>query len=489
MRRELLRLDRVTVMREGVPLLDSLSMHLFAGEIVGLIPLNAQGLEELLELIGRNVPLHYGYVWFDERPVNDYRREHAGVNQVAVLEKRSRLIGAMNAPENIFVVRGGMRKYLIDDRTLADQLSRLCAELGIEIPAETPVEKLPLFIRWTVELLRAVVAGAKLVIVRDIGGIAGPVDLSRIHRLIRHYAARGLTFLNVCTHHEEVFSLCDRALLMKDGRIVRTLTRDRMTDEVMRHFTRSFVRFEPDAPGAKEHRPPETGARTVLRVERVRERSVRNLSFGLREGECAVLLDQDDSLLGPFAGLFRDGRPPETGRITIDGVPVRAADRRYAFIDEKPVRSTLFPDLSYLDNLCFLADRRLRWFWTRRRFRQSVRREYYPLVGPVIDAPSLSGLTLHDLYELVYHRVLLQKPRLAVCLQPFAGIDMYQRFRLVELIETLRRRRIAVLILSVNLSDSLQVADRLLVARNGAIERELAREEFAELDSLPISKI
>lgn len=488
MREELLRLDRVTLMQEGVPLLDSLSMHLFAGEVVGLIPLNAQGLDELLGLIARNVSLHYGYVRFDERMVNDYRRDRAGVNPVAVIEKRSRLIGSMTAPENIFVVRGGMRKYLIDDRMLADQLSRLCAGLGLEIPADTPVEKLPLFIRWTVELLRAVVAGARLVIVRDIDAIASPVDLARIHRLIRHYAAQGLTFLNVCTHHEEVFSLCDRALLMKDGRIVRTLLRDRMTDEVMRHFSRSFIRFVPDAAGVKDHRPCAASGRPVFGVDRVCERSVRNLSLSLRAGECTVLLDLDDSVLAPLAGLLRGRTQPESGTITLEGTPVRNAGRRYSFIDEKPVRTALFPDLSYLDNLCFLADERLRGFWTRRRYRLSVRREYCPLVGPVIDAPSLAGLTLHDLYGLVYYRVRLQNPLVAVCLQPFAEIDMHQRLRLIELIEMLRGRGIAVLILAVSLSDSLQVADRLLVVRNGTVEREIARDRFAEFELFPASK-
>ncbi len=144
--------------------------------------------------------------------------------------------------------------------------------------------------------------------------------------------------------------------------------------------------------------------------------------------------------------------------------------------------------MSYLDNLCFLADDRILLFWSKRRYRRSIRREYLPLLGPVIDAPSLTGLYPRDLYELVYHRVLLQNPRLVICVQPFAGIDVYQRLRIIQLINILRERGIAVLILAVSLSDSLQVADRLLAGKNGRILREIDRADFSSLDSVHISK-
>jgi ribose transport system ATP-binding protein len=488
MRDELLHLDRITLVVEGIRLLDSLSMHLFTGEILGLVPVNAQGLEELLDLIRRNNPIHYGYIWFAEKLVNDYRKSWRTTNPVAVLEKQTRLIGTMSVADNIFVIRGGMRKYLINDRMLAEQLRLLSANLEIEIPAETAVDRLPLLTRWIVELMKAVVSGAKLIIVRDISNIASPLDLSQIHKVIRHYASQGLSFLYVCNHHEEVFSLCDRAVLLVDGRIVKTLLPNQMNDVVMRHFSASFTRSISNAPhnGVTPLRRMTT--KPVLQLRQVVERTIRELTFSVYPGECVVLLDHDNSLLIPFASLIRERRTPEAGSLTIDGKPFRKAGRIFAVIDEKPTRSTLFADLSYLDNLCFQVDGRVPFFWTRRRYRESIRREYLPLLGPVIDASSLADLSLHELYELVYHKILLQSPALVFCIQPFAGIDMYQRLRIIQLIDMLRQKQIAVLIVAVSLSDSLQVADRLLVVQDGVVVSQMDRSEFDTLEFSSASK-
>lgn len=491
MKEELLRLDRITVVSEGSRLLDSLSMHLFTGEILGLIPIDVQGLEELIDLIQHNNPISYGYVWFFEEVVNDYRRERTSANPVAVLEKQSRLIGSMNVTDNIFVVRGGMRKFLINDRTLADQLRRLCAPLNMDIPTDVPVNRLPLLTRWVVELLKAVVSGARLIIVRDISNTASPIDLEQMHRIIHQYAEKGLSFLYVCNHHEEVFSLCDRAVLMENGRIVKTLLPDQMNGNVMSRYAQSFTRFVSDHPRISVQAQNGEGSEApALRVKHLAFGSIRDLTLTVQSGECVVLLDLDNSFLVPFVALLRSPRDirQERNRITVAGVPLAKAGRLYAMIDEKPTRSTLFRDLSYLDNLCFLADDKLRLFWTRRRYRQSIRSEYLPLVGPVIDAPSLAGLSLHDLYELVYHRIRLQHPRVVFCIQPFAGVDMYQRLRIIQLIDMLRQQHIAVVSVAVSLSDSLQVADWLLVVQNGTVVRRIGRERFSSIDSSPPSK-
>jgi len=109
-------------------------------------------------------------------------------------------------------------------------------------------------------------------------------------------------------------------------------------------------------------------------------------------------------------------------------------------------------------------------------------------VGPVIDAPSLAGLSLQSLYELIYYRIRLQNPRTVFCIQPFAGIDMYQRLRIIQLLNMLRSRGIGVVILAVSLSDSLQVADRLLLIRKGRELRQIPRENFHLLDPSRLSK-
>ena len=210
---------------------------------------------------------------------------------------------------------------------------------------------------------------------------------------------------------------------MEDGKILKTLRSDQMTNDIMSGFPQGFV-LSMNKNSAKSKPESRKRGRPVLKIQNLVQESIRNLSLSLYSSECLILLDLDNSIIPSLITLFRDKKLPEKGSLSLSGYSLLKAGRYFAFIDEKPTRSNLFADMNYLDNLCFMVDNRIPFFWTRRRFQRSIRREYLPLLGPVIDAPSLTDLSLPELYELVYHRILLQNPRLVFCVQPFAGIDM-----------------------------------------------------------------
>ena len=89
MKNEILRLERVTVIRDEVTLLDNFNLHIFQGEIMGLVCINANGKEPLIQLISQNLPIHYGRVYFNEVLVNNYRHSPMTMNKVAVIEQKS----------------------------------------------------------------------------------------------------------------------------------------------------------------------------------------------------------------------------------------------------------------------------------------------------------------------------------------------------------------------------------------------------------------
>src|SRR5690606_13087712 len=96
-----------------------------------------------------------------------------------------------------------------------------------------------------------------------------------------------------------------------------------------------------------------------------------------------------------------------------------------------------------------------------------IQEEFRPLVGNDIDAPNLWGLEMDSLYSLVYLRLLLYKPKVVFIMQPFAHADMHLSARITELITMLKHQGIAIILLTMNLSDSLTVTDRLLVMDDG----------------------
>ncbi|NMD38657.1 MAG: sugar ABC transporter ATP-binding protein, partial [Christensenellaceae bacterium] len=84
-------------------------------------------------------------------------------------------------------------------------------------------------------------------------------------------------------------------------------------------------------------------------------------------------------------------------------------------------------------------------------------------------------------YELIYTRILLQKPKIVVCVQPFMKADINQRIEIWKLLNNFLNKGIALLILSVNLADTLSLADRLIQVKNGKIIKSYIRDKFKEL--------
>ena len=87
-------------------------------------------------------------------------------------------------------------------------------------------------------------------------------------------------------------------------------------------------------------------------------------------------------------------------------------------------------------------------------------------------------------YQLVYTRVLLQKPEILFCIQPFCGADLAHRMFIWSMLEKFLDKGISVVILSLNLSDSLAMADRLLILGENGEKREIARENFHKITSI-----
>jgi ribose transport system ATP-binding protein len=142
----------------------------------------------------------------------------------------------------------------------------------------------------------------------------------------------------------------------------------------------------------------------------------------------------------------------------------------------------LYYDFSYLENLCFLAGEKQPRLY--RKMKESVEREYRPLVGSDIDTQDLWSVSATGLYSLVYYSQHLYNPRLLVVMQPFFGADMYLRRHILSLINKIRSRGTAVLLLAINISDSPVVADRMLVLQNGCITREYGQQEMERLNRM-----
>ena len=479
MKEEILRMERVTYSEQGVVSLDNFSMTILAGEIVGLVPVNHYGLDVVLKLLKQNLPLHYGYVYYRGKEVNRWQKPVNTTNKISIIQSKSCLAEDLTVADNIFVLRNGFKKWLIRPSLLRTQLVPFLEEIDIDIKADAYVEDLTAFERFVVELLKAVVAGNRLIVLRDISTFISESELSKLHKIIRYYARRGIAFLYVAAHYEEAIQICDKTALMVNGQITKYLFPYQSFPD-----TYSLQSVEDYAAWVrKQFKMAEEGKSkdAVLEMRDLCYGSIRDLKVRVRKGECLVIQDLDNSMMEDLILLLR-GAEPESGQLLLENRKYSYEEgRKIGVIQELPLDSMLFPHMSYMDNLCFSMDHRIKKIWISKGIRKSIIDEYSSLLGEDVFYKKVSELTRKQKYDLIYTRILLQNPKVVFCVQPFKSAEVSIRSHIWELMERFLDKGISVVILAVNLADSLALADRLIRVKHGKVQEVYDKKEFINL--------
>lgn len=476
MRKEILRLSNITLEENGERYLDNLNFYILQGEIMGLIISDAKGCTQLRDLICHNIPISFGGVYYEGKRVNHYSYSDLSDNRVYVIEERGRLIDSLSVSDNLFVMRKGFKKYIINSRVLDNQAERLMAEIGLPIDPKRRVSSLTAFERCVTELLKAILTGCRFIVLDRISNYLSQLELKQFQNMIREQRNRGIGFLYMGNHHQEVFQIADRAALFHQGMIWKVFEKEEMQETALDPYTISF-----DLSGSRIREPQEEA---VLKMEAVHLYGKGTVSFSLRKGECLMILDNDNQTLEPLVQVLSGNMGTDGGEIHIGGKvfegeePADFFKEGVAVIPDDPAETFLFRDMSYMENLTFLLDRKVCFGNLKRSHIRSVRNEYFPKVGPCIDARKLYGLSLQEKYGLAYYRIHLLHPKVAVCVQPLAKGDMYCRRYVLDLIQELKNSGISVLILTSNFADNMDVSDRMMVLQGGKVAAEYAKEEF-----------
>ena len=137
--------------------------------------------------------------------------------------------------------------------------------------------------------------------------------------------------------------------------------------------------------------------------------------------------------------------------------------------------------MSCLDNVGITLDHRLPELWRSAQVQKGLRRACAEVLGDEVFRHQPEHLSVRQKYDLVYQRVLLQNPKVVFCVQPFQGADLEMRIHIWELLEQLLKRGAALVVLAINLADSLSLASRLIRIRQGASPEVYEQAEFARI--------
>jgi inositol transport system ATP-binding protein len=479
----------------GVVALSDVSLELRRGEILALIGENGAGKSTLLKVLSGALRPDAGTIVLDgesQRFAEPYEAHQKGV---VTIHQEFNLIPTLSVAENIMIGREAGRAGFVSWSGTFRAAREALDRLGLRIDPRRLVRDLSVADQQMVEIARALSMDAQLIVMDEPTAALSAAEVELLFNLMLTLKARGIGIIYVTHRLDEVMATCDRATVLRDGRLVGTVAiASTSVDHLIQMMVgRDLGAFAAVEGGAARPGPP------ALQVDRL------CTDAGALDPHATVVSDislsvQPGEILG-IAGLVGAGRtelaraifgadPFSSGAIFVDGKPVRirtpadAIALGIGLVPEDRKQQALFLSLTVRNNMAVAAMGRLRtvFDYISDAWEKALVHDFRVALGIRMASPdqAIADLSGGNQQKVVLARWLALKPKILIVDEPTRGIDVAAKAEVHQLLARLAKEGIAVVVISSELSEVIAVADRIVTLCEGRLTGEVARSEASE---------
>lgn len=478
--------DSITKTFGGVTALAGVSFIIARGECHGLMGENGAGKSTLGKILAGIHRADAGELRLaGEKHVFGSPREavRAGVGMV---HQELAFCPDLTVAENLCLGRYPRRGGLFaDQRAMNERARQLLSEIGVTLDVSQTMHALTTGQEQLVQIAAAVGTGANILVFDEPTSSLSETESQHLFELIEQLKKRNVTVIYVSHRLPEVLRLCDRISVLRDGHYIGTLDRATATQDkvVQMMIGRSVSEFFP------QHLAKAAGE-VKLRVQNLSSSGkFSNVSFEVRAGE----------IVG-FAGLVGSGRseiaqaifgldPAATGTVELDGQPLplgycrQAMRRGLGLIPEDRKRQGLILMMSCRRNFSLvILDRLRRWGLLKHRQEATEAGKLFARLRvktPTIETP-VSSLSGGNQQKVVIAKWLARQLKVLIVDEPTRGVDVGAKAEIHALIDELAQQGCAVMLISSELPEVINLSTRVLVMRAGKLVGEVARPEATQ---------
>ena len=486
-----LQMKGVTKQFPGVLALDNVDLEVKAGEVLALIGENGAGKSTMMKILSGALVNDQGEIYLDGElvPPEKNARERLDMG-IAIIYQELNYLDEMTIAENLFMgelpVKGALKT--VDYKKLKQQAQELLKRFDLPYDPFTKVGNLTTAEKQMIEILRAVSKDVKVLVMDEPTSSLSETEVQELYGFIKDLASRGVAIIYISHKLDEVFAVTDKIQVMRDGKRVGYLnTKDTTEEELVelmvgREVSDMYPKVEAEV------------GDVILEVKHVDCEIAHDISFEVRKGE----------ILGLF-GLLGSGRTEAVegilgkkemtaGEVYVEGKKVTIKN----MIDAKKYGLAYVPasrkdeglvlmhsvrnntSITVLDQLGGIIDKKKE----TAMIDQWIRKLQIKTPSPDVPVDSLSG---GNQQKVVLAKWLAADPKVLIVNEPTRGIDVGAKVEIYKLLEELCQQGIAVVMISSELPETVGIADRILIFKEGEIKGEFNRRDFTQKQILQIA--
>ena len=470
----------------GIYALNGIDFSLERGEVHALLGENGAGKSTLIKVLGGIHQPDCGSIRIDGREVRVRNVAEARENGIGIIHQEIVLVPYLTVAQNLFLGREIIKHGVVDMAETNRRAEEMISSLGVHIQTDTMVEDLTIAQQQMVEIVKAVSFDGRIIVMDEPTSSLSNEEVEQLFEIIARLKEKKVSIIYISHRMEELFRISDRVTIIRDGTYVGTRETSKTTAN---ELVAMMVGRDLESFYARDFNDL-SGADTALEVKNLTsEGTFENISFHVRKGE----------ILG-FAGLVGAGRseimecifgarPYQSGEIILNGKtvsfknPMQAIQAGIALVPEDRKKQGLVLGNSVAFNLTLAS---LRFYMNgiaiSEKKRKAVIDSYFEKLrikaaSSKIEAGSLSG---GNQQKVVLGKWLATKPDVLILDEPTRGVDVNAKFELYSVINELAKNGIAIIMVSSELPEIINMCDNVCVIREGKLTGVLAKDDLSQ---------
>ena len=473
----LLEMNNIEKIFAHVQALDRVNFQVRRGEVHTLLGENGAGKSTLIKILTGVYPKDGGQIFMEGREVNIASREDAAALGISVIFQELSLIPTLCVYQNIMLGKELSRFGFVQAKKEKKKIADLIEYYGFSLGVNDIVETLSVAQMQMVEILKALAADAKLIIMDEPTASLSSHESKLLFSIIDQLRERGVSIIYISHRLEEVFKLSDRITILRDGKIAGVVEKNQINpSEIIKMMIGKSVS---EATASRMLRQSEE--ETVLSIQHLCcLGAYEDVSLEVKRGEVLVLTGLVGSGRTELIRAIYGADPYDSGKIELEGKPYqpqikKAVAEGFGLIPEDRRTQGFSPLLSVTGTVALTNYDKIssKGFVSKAREeelgRHAVRLVDLRPPNPNVLAGNLSG---GNQQKVVLGKWLTRNLKVLLIDEPTVGIDIGAKDEIYQIIETLSQNGVAVLMVSSDIAEVLRVAHRIIVMREGKIAKE-----------------